>query len=516
MRRRFTLLLLFILFLPACTGNLWGSYDAYLTPTPSMTPSVTPSQTITPTNTPEATLTPTATPTIEFTSTESGSTANPETTVFYISEPGDSLEAVAARFGVQPEEITSSSPIPENGLFSPGTPLVIPARLAGIILSPSAQLLPDSELVYSPTSIGFDADAYVTAAGGELASYQEYLLLTGWTYGGGSVAQVAQETSTNPRLLLALVQYFTGWVQGEPLLGVDEQYPLGYETPKGIGLHRQMRLAVEDLAAGYYGWREGTLTELTFTDGSTLRLAPDLNAGTVALYYFFALRTTRADWLKVVDPQTGFIALYTGMFGDPWERASRAGDLIPQYFVQPDFSLPFETDVLWSYTGGPHDAWEEGSALAALDFAPATGESGCSISPAWALAVAPGVVVRSGGGYVILDLDGDGYEQTGWVVLYLHIAAKDRVPAGTWLDAGDRIGHPSCEGGIATGNHIHMARKYNGEWIGAGGAVPFVLSGWTAHYGDAPYLGTLTRNGETVTASSKGSIGSVFTRQPGE
>ena len=32
-------------------------------------------------------------------------------------------------------------------------------------------------------------------------------------------------------------------------------------------------------------------------------------------------------------------------------------------------------------------------------------------------------------------------------LMYLHIEERHRVPLGTYLHAGDPIGHPSCEGG---------------------------------------------------------------------
>jgi LasA protease len=108
------------------------------------------------------------------------------------------------------------------------------------------------------------------------------------------------------------------------------------------------------------------------------------------------------------------------------------------------------------------------------------------------------VVTRSENGVVVLDLDGDGLEQTGWTVLYLHIESRDRVPAGSELKAGDRIGHPSCEGGVSDGTHLHFARRYNGEWISADGGLPFILSGWTsAGYGEE-YSGILVKDGRTV------------------
>jgi LasA protease len=99
---------------------------------------------------------------------------------------------------------------------------------------------------------------------------------------------------------------------------------------------------------------------------------------------------------------------------------------------------------------------------------------------------------------VILDLDGDRNEGTGWVVLYMHIESRDRVQPGTILRAGEAVGHPSCEGGISSGTHVHLARLFNGVWIPADGPVPFNLSGWVASGTGEEYVGTLTRNGMIV------------------
>jgi LasA protease len=135
-----------------------------------------------------------------------------------------------------------------------------------------------------------------------------------------------------------------------------------------------------------------------------------------------------------------------------------------------------------------------------LDFAPPSTQTGCVPSDEWVLAAAPGLIVRSGGGVVVLDLDGDGNEQTGWVMLYLHIATKGAVSQGAHVEQGDLIGHPSCEGGIATGTHVHIARKYNGEWILADGPLPFEMSGWVAHAGTKAYQGELVKDGRMVIA----------------
>lgn len=520
-KRSGTLLASFLLiglFLAACESNLWGSYDPYLTPSPQTTATETLSplsatatafslQTQASDPAPTSTVTRALTPDLVGT---------PRPSVLYSAQSGDSLEVVAIHFGVQPDEITSSVALPEIGFINPGTPLIIPNRLAGVPTSPSVKLIPDSEVVYSPSAVDFDIAAYVDNAGGYLKDFTEYLANTGRTNGAGSIKRLAFESSINPRFLLAFLQYKSGWVMGAPLPGVDEAYPLGYSDLRYRGLYQQLRLLVQELDAGYYGWRAGTLSELTFPDGSSLRIAPDLNAGTVALQYLFSRHVNYAEWLDILDPDTGFMSLYNQMFGNPWERAGLVEPLFPAGLIQPRFTLPFEAGYLWSLTGGPHPAWEQESALAALDFAPAMDDLGCIETDAWVVAIAPGQIVRSSGGYVILDLDGDGFEQTGWVVLYMHIATKDRIPAGTWVDAGARIGHPSCEGGFSTGTHLHIARKYNGEWVGAGGALPFVLSGWTTHQGDAPYYGWLSKGDKVIISSMSATHESHIIRQPDE
>ncbi len=527
--KRILPLLVVTTLLAGCVGNvsLWGQYQ---TPTPVggtvplYEPTSTPdSPTIFVENTVTTQPIVTSTPTsliAAFVTLPASSTPEPPTptydanSILYYAQGGDWLPAVASRFGVSPSEITSPKPLPTSGFIDQGTLLIIPDRRDPLAEYTSAvQLLPDSEFVFSATALDFDIETYVKAANGYLATYREYLGTTAWTTGAEGIRRLAYENSVNPRLLLAVLDYESQWVRGKPANDFRTKYPMGYESYRNVGMFGQLTWAINQMSLGYYGWRTGKITELTFTDGKILRLDPTLNAGTVALMYLFSRLHTWNEWLRIMDTSSGFPAFYQGMLGDPWARASRINNFFPPNFSQPEFTLPFETKTTWSFTGGPHSAWGTDGPLAALDFAPQNDKSGCSISDTWILAMAPGLVVRSDKGVVMIDLDGDGHEQTGWNIMYLHVASKDRVAVGTWVDVNDRIGHASCEGGVSTGTHTHIARKYNGEWMLADGPIPFTLSGWTAVAGDKPYIGKLVKGDQVITSDVYGQAWSLITRE---
>jgi len=431
--------------------------------------------------------------------------------ILYYSQAADTLRVVAVRFGVKPTEISSPEPVPETTFINPGQLLIIPRRLSNT--TSSQHILPDSEVVFSPSAVNFNTQDFADQAGGYLKSFDEWHKSTGNQSGASIIQRVALENSINPRLLLALLEFHSHWVYGSPADQDQIDYPLGRIQPSVKGLYNQLVWAVNQLSIGYYAYREGRLTEIRFSDGVTTRLAPDLNAGTAALQYYFAQLYDSSKWLEVLDVQSGFPALHASMFGDPWERARTVEPLFPAGITQPPLTLPFGRNWVWSYTGGPHGAWEHDGAYAALDFAPGSNESGCVESQAWVVAAAAGLVVRSGPGLVVLDLDGDGHEQTGWVLVYLHVATKDRIPLGSWVAANDPLGHASCEGGMATGTHVHVARKFNGEWVPADGPLPFNLGGWIAHSTSSlAYKGTLTRDGVTLVACTCSNYLTFITR----
>ena len=427
----------------------------------------------------------------------------------YLTQSGDTLPALAGRFGVQAQEITSAAQIPARGFINVGQELVIPKRVTG---APYPKpVLPDSEVIDSPTTLDFNIDQVVSQAGGYLNRYQE--LVQGEQLSGAEIIhRVALESSVNPRFLLALLELRSGWVRGLPTARTAAKYPIGFHVSGWEGLYKELVITATHLNAGYYNWREGAPVPLQFQDGRVAQPSPDLNAGSIAVQSLFALLYPQGSWEPAIYGPGGLLEIYLVMFGDPWSRAAAIGPLFPDGVTQPALELPFAPAERWSLTAGPHPSWKTGSPRGALDLAPVTGEKQCAVSRAWVRASAAGLVVRSDRNVVAIDLDGDGREQTGWVILYLHLADQDRISTGSRVKTDDLLGHPSCEGGASTGTHVHIARKYNGEWITADGPLPFVMSGWQVFAGQKAYLGGMTKGNQQVVASPVGPSTSIIIR----
>ena len=427
----------------------------------------------------------------------------------YMVQSGDTLPALVRRFDVSPDEIISDLPLAAEAYLPIGQRLLIPNRI-GVIDYPSA-VLPDSEVVSSPSAAAFSIRSYIQDADGFLNTYSE--TVNGETLTGAEIVEkVAQENSTNPRLLLAFLEYRSGWVWGLPHDTTDLAHPIGFYVPDYRGLYMELILTATQLGKGYYGWRSGDLTSMEFLDGDIERLSPSFNAASAAVQRLFALFYDRQDWEEAMYGPDNFLHLYQSMYGDPWARAAEVEPLIPADLGQPTLELPFAIGERWGFTGGPHLTWNSGSPRGAIDFSPTSGGASCSISSAWVTASASGVVTRSSDDVVALDLDRDGFEQTGWVLIYLHVPEADRIPSGTRVNLDDRLGHPSCERGQSSGTHVHIARKYNGEWIAADGPLRFVLSGWQAYADVKNYLGELRRGDQVAAASPVGPHTSIITR----
>jgi murein DD-endopeptidase MepM/ murein hydrolase activator NlpD len=420
----------------------------------------------------------------------------PGTLVEYIAQTGDTLPGLAGRFNTTMEEIFAANPIiPEDATtMPPGFPMQIPIYYRAFWGS-SFQIIPDGLFVNGPAQVDFNATSFADSQEGWFKDFNESAAQQ-FLSGAEIVDIVSTNFSISPRLLLALMEYGTGAFSSSQFDAGQRQYPLSYEGEFYEGVYLQLVWAANTLNNGYYGWRTGKLIEFDQPNGNLFRPDPWQNSASVALQYFYSQTLSQEAFEQAIGPQ-GLQASYATLFGDPWAESS---DHIGGSLRQPELRFPFVPDEAWSFTGGPHTGWGEGAPWAAMDFAPALESQGCLDTDIWATAVAAGLVVRTDLGSAVLDLDGDGEEGTGWVIFYLHLDSRGRAQAGDFLEAGQAIGHPSCEGGSSTGTHVHVARKYNGEWMPAAGANPFVMEGWEPHEDQVVYLGRLTKQGQSIIA----------------
>lgn len=467
-------------------------------PTASPTGSPTPTREPTPTRVP-LTVSPVATLHVEnamITPTPDELRVLPtprQETVQYIVQAGDTLGSIAMEFDISIKTLLEVNKISDPNLLDIGMVLTVPAPNP-IGAGPSFKVLPDSELVYGPASVYFNSVKFIDSQNGYLETYEQDV--NGVVLTAGEIVQiVSQNYSVNPRLLLALLEYQSGWVTNpEPF---NTEYPMGLLDEFHIGLYRQLTWAADTLNRGYYLWRANAISTVVLNDGTVAPLDPSINAGTAALQYFFASLDDRPTWEKDAGP-TGFLLTYFVFFGNPFDYAIEP--LVPDSLQQPAMVFPFEKGQTWFFTGGPHGGWDSGSAWAALDFAPPGDNGSCLPSPFKVTAMADGLVLRSSNGALIQDLDNDGYEQTGWVILYMHVAEDGRAIPGEYLFAGETVGLPSCEGGVSNATHVHVARRYNGEWIAADGPLPFDLNGWVSSGTGIEYDGFLSRGNLSIQA----------------
>lgn len=519
MRKSTFLLLLLVLILPACSTtnadapvdvNQVGLAIADVDPIQTFLPPTLLPGAVLGTPTPDGVdlFFPTYTPLPDIQSGTIFVTPTPGS-LKYVVEDGDFWGIIAEKLDVSVEDLLAANNMSEFDVIYPGDELLIPASdgseqsAIGTMMQPNGnyseyfKVIPDSELVFGPLTARFNLADFVNTKGGYLSTYSQDVAgrqLTGIQV----VDEISKTYSVNPKILLALLEYRSGWVtQKDPSAGVSET-PIGYIDDYHVSLYRQLMFSANLLNEGFYGWREKKLANLILADDTTLVPALGVNAGTVGVLNLFAFFDDGDLWATDTGPN-GIYATYLTLFGNPFE--SSVEPIVPDGLIPVTYSLPFRSGENWHFAGGPHGGWDKGSAWAAVDFAPPGDPVGCGPSDAWSTSIAPGLVVRSENGAVVVDLDGDGFEQTGWSILYMHMEARDAVSVGTFVKVGDNIGHPSCDGGVAVADHLHLARRYNGVWIQAmDQQYPFILGDYKIVASDVEYDGWLKSGNTSIEA----------------
>ena len=201
----------------------------------------------------------------------------------YTVQANDTLAAIARRFGVTLEMIVNENALDNPDMLTVGQTLQIPPPLPGN-RAPDFKLIPDSELVNGPYNAKVDLPAYIQRMGGYLAGYSQDVdgeIMTGTEV----VTFVARNYSVNPRLLLAILEYQSGWLTRPAEQITEFDFPIGIRDDWRSGLYYQLAWAANTLNRGYYLWRVNGLAGYTTTDAVLVPASPRINAGTAAVSY---------------------------------------------------------------------------------------------------------------------------------------------------------------------------------------------------------------------------------------
>jgi LysM repeat protein len=433
-------------------------------------------------------------------------TLRAEDTSHVVAE-GDTITIIAANYQVSKNAIIEKNQIKNPDLIAVGQELVIPAQIPDF-QDPGNEILPEKGILFGPSANDFNISAFLAEhPQSYLTNYiepeptpnpeakkSEQQPSFKARNGAEILYQTAIQNSIDPRILIALMEFQTHSISEKKPNGNQKKSVIAHLGSYYEPLARQLAWAADTLNEGYYNWKDKKTNLWILNDDTLVAVNPKVNASTAALQYLFSKIFGAEDWLYAIS-KNGFSLTYQQLFG----KTSDEFLSDPEFETSPKLDFPFAAGEIWSFTSGPHVGWTDGTPWSAIDFAPPDAV-GCNMSQYWITASAPGIIVYSQNGLVIEDLDGDGNMGTGWILVYLHVESRDRIEINTQVDRGARIGHPSCEGGIANGSHVHLARRYNGEWIPINQDYPMILSGWEVFSTGSHYDGYLEKDGTLIEA----------------
>jgi hypothetical protein len=360
-----------------------------------------------------------------------------------------------------------------------GTQLASRLASAGI----QAPIVSDGEFVWGPNVGRFSVEAYLRDRGSPFADYSD------------EVAQWADYTSVNPKVLLTVLEMRFGLVSGTEQTMTPAQirsaihttsltlakrfyehlYTFGTRRPPGKG-------------------RPPSAPLVTLSDGTTAQIDPSLPSGTFAVAATLGQSSGLSRWQAQMSPagSGGFTQVYGAMFpgSDP---TSTTNDINPPAATPPDSLLqfPFPQGAVWVY-GGPH-SWNGDSTppFSSMDFFLRGGT--CSNPPFYyAVSAAGGSAYHPSHYSCWIEIDHGG----GWTTSYYHLLNTfgEGGVSRNWTMGS--IACQLCAGGWASGPHVHFSLKYNGSYVSLEGVK---LSGWTVHVGSTAYTsGYIERDGTTI------------------
>jgi len=363
--------------------------------------------------------------------------------------------------------------------------------------APFQDVLSDGQFVWGPNVGSFDVRAFLEEQHSPLLAY------------ANAVESAARYASVNPRVLIAMLQ---------------TQYRLLRHIP-GDAAPDQIRALIEetasDLAFAFYqhlyAWGSRRhlrsaevqpFPEIRTADGSIVQLDLHMSSGSYAVASSLGRTFNLDSWAQEISPEggAGFSQAFASLFPDE-DPLDTSNDINPPGPPPDDlFQFPFPLGASWRFSG-PH-SWFGGDTY--------PDRSSMDFSTSWAnypdrpyknsvAAAAGDALIRTPGQtsspcWVAIDHGG------GWSTSYYHlINLGDPGALGTMTrnQLIGSIGTETCNGGFASGPHVHFTLLYNGALVDLEGVK---LSGWTIHVGpdgSDPYAsGYLERDGMTLSPGS--------------
>ena len=119
--------------------------------------------------------------------------ANPEQ---YFVEGGDTLATIARAYNISLQTLIDANQLENPDYLEVGQELVIPVPVPGLP-GTGFKVIPDAELVFSPSTVDFDPAEFIISQRGYLAGYEEEV--EGRTLSGTEIVErIARDFSVNP------------------------------------------------------------------------------------------------------------------------------------------------------------------------------------------------------------------------------------------------------------------------------------------------------------------------------
>ncbi len=317
-------------------------------------------------------------------------------------------------------------------------------------------LLSNGQFVYGPNVKGFDLEDYINTKAHRLKPFYKEIYYKSRYY------------SVNPRVTLTILELI---VKKSPAL-------------------KKHYFNIDHVNVNEFGDRlEKILKEMTklfykrFYSDKTIN--EDNKSGNAATYAIVTLFPGIDDKVK----HKGVIKdIFTHTFSelfpvvDPMDRSNKisAGAGPSDSF----FQLPYPEGESWSFNG-VHD-WSGnsgGADMSSIDYSDGWPAWNVDVSNTWVVSAASGTAEK------VSDCWVDVSHSDGWSSRYYHL--ENVQVSNTAVSNNDRLGNYAntssealCNGGSATGPHLHFSILYNGAYYPMNGVN---FSYWTVNSGRFPY-----------------------------